>query len=76
MDGSSAAESLSSLGKSITSPAKLGFAGYVLLAYAGKIGTSVWQFIFVALAFLFLQAFHDDFLRIVLNNWANGRGKR
>jgi hypothetical protein len=64
-------EAVSSLGKSITSPAKLGFAAYVLLAYTGKIATSKCAFFVVAGIFFFLQVFHYDYLRQVLNRWAD-----
>ena len=59
--------SISSFSASITSPAKLAFIGYVVLAYIGKIQTSRWQFIIVAVSFFLLQVFHDDYLRIRLN---------
>jgi hypothetical protein len=68
-------EALASLGNSITSPAKLAFVGYVVLAYAGKIGTSTCQFIAVALVFFFLQISHDDCLRYALNAWGLRLGK-
>jgi hypothetical protein len=64
-------ETVGSLGKSITSPAKLGFAAYVLLVYAGKITTSRWEFFVVTGMFFLLQVFHDDYLRKVLNRWAD-----
>ena len=64
------ADSIGSLGGSITSPAKLAFIGYVLLAYSGKVETSRWEFIVVALVFFALQIAHDDFARIWLNERA------
>lgn len=64
-------QGVSSLGTSITSPAKLVFVGYVLLAYIGKLETSTGQFLSVAVIFFLAQVLHDDFGRILLNNWAN-----
>jgi hypothetical protein len=72
----SISDALGSVGSSITSPAKLAFAGYVVLAYAGKIATSKWEFLGVAFLFLILQVLHDDYLRIVLNKWAEGARNR
>jgi hypothetical protein len=63
--------SLNSLGSSITSPAKLGFAGYILLAYTGKITTSRYQFFVVTGIFFLFQVVHDDYIRKVLNRWAD-----
>lgn len=64
-------DSMTSLGAALTSPAKLAFAGFVILAYNGKIsGLSFRKFLVVAAVFLFVQVVHDDFLRIVLNRWA------
>jgi hypothetical protein len=66
-------DAMSSLGAAITSPAKLAFAGYVILAYKGAIpAPSLCQFLVVTLTFIVLQVFHDDFLRIVLNPKAFG----
>jgi hypothetical protein len=64
-------ETVGSWGSAITSPAKLGFAGYVLLAYTGKITTSKCEFLVVAGVFFLLQVFHDDYIRKVLNRWAD-----
>jgi hypothetical protein len=64
-------EAISSLGKSITSPAKLIFVGYVLLAYKGIIHTSRWQFVSVAFVFFLAQVLHDDYFRKILNNWGD-----
>lgn len=64
-------DALASLGTAITSPAKLAFAGYVILVYKGALcGVSLSNFICVAVAFLALQIVHDDFLRTVLNRAA------
>jgi hypothetical protein len=70
MAAEEASEAISSLGKSITSPAKLIFVRYVLLAYKEIIHTSRWQFIAVASVFFLAQVLHDDYLRIRLNAWA------
>lgn len=63
----SAADGLASLGSAITSPAKLAFLGYVILAATDSIATSVWQFVVVTIVFLVIQIIHDDYLRIRLN---------
>ena len=63
-------ETVGSLGASVTSPAKLAFAGYVLLAYSDHIKTSRCQFFVVAVLFIVLQVLHDDYLRIRLNKRA------
>jgi hypothetical protein len=64
-------ETVGSLGSTITSPAKLGFAAYVLLVYSGKIATSKCEFLVIATIFFALQVLHDDYLRKVLNRWAD-----
>ena len=62
---------MTSLGAALTSPAKLAFAGYVILAYSGRIHDgSLCQVLVVAGVFILLQVFHDDYFRIVLNRWA------
>ena len=63
-------EALASVGSSITSPAKIAFIGYVVLAYTGKISTSTWEFIAVAVIFFIVQVLHDDYARIWLNKKA------
>jgi hypothetical protein len=66
-------DSMTSLGAALTSPAKLAFAGFVILAYNGKIsGLSFCKFLVVAAVFFAVQVVHDDFLRIVLNRKAFG----
>jgi hypothetical protein len=65
-------ETIGSLGSAITSPAKLAFAGYVLLAYGRHITTSKCEFFIVATIFFLLQVGHDDYLRI----WLNKRAER
>jgi len=64
-------QTVSSVGASITSPAKLAFVGYVVLAYHRDITVSTFQFISVALVFFLLQVMHDDYLRIRLNKKAD-----
>jgi hypothetical protein len=64
-------KSADSLGKYIASPAKLAFIGYVVLVYGNRITTSKWEFFAVVAVFLFLQVWHDDYLRIRLNKHAN-----
>jgi hypothetical protein len=75
-DTKSAADSIASLGSAITSPAKLVFLGYVILAATGKINTSAWCFFAVAAVFLIVQIGHDDYYRIVLNHRANLKGEK
>lgn len=53
-----------SLGSAITSPAKLAFAGFVLLAYKGYFAIHLCGFLIIAGLFFLLQVVHDDFLRI------------
>lgn len=69
-------DAVASIGSSITSPAKLGFAGYVLLVYAGRFETSKCEFLVVAIVFFCLQVAHDDWLRIVLNKYAERKGQK
>ncbi len=75
MEGTSIAEAIASVGRAFASPAKIAFIGYVVLAYAGKIEANLRQFLIVAAIFFFLQIFHDDCLRIALNEWGNRLGK-
>jgi hypothetical protein len=75
-EGKSAAEGLAAIGSAITSPAKLAFVGYVILAACGKISTSRWEFLGTAIMFFVLQVGHDDWLRIVLNDCVALRGER
>lgn len=69
-------DAVTSLGAAITSPAKLGFLGYVVLAYSGKIETSRLEFLAVAAVFFALQVFHDDYARIRLNECARLRAAK
>ncbi len=70
-------DAMSSLGTAITAPAKLAYAGYILLAYKGALcGVTLRQFLFVSVLFLVIQIGHDDYLRIRLNHWAEMPGAR
>jgi hypothetical protein len=70
--GKGVGDALTSLGSALTSPAKLAFAGLVLLVYKGALGGfSFWKFALIAVLFVALQVYHDDYLRIVLNRWAH-----
>jgi hypothetical protein len=69
-------DALSSFGASITSPAKLAFIGYVVLAYTDKISTSKWEFIAIAVILLALQVLHDDYGRICLNKLAERQAEK
>jgi hypothetical protein len=57
------------IAKSIASPAKLAFAGYVVLGALGKITVNSCQFFIVAGIFFAAQVVHDDYLRLKLNKW-------
>jgi hypothetical protein len=63
-------DALSSIPSAVTSPAKLAFIAYVILAYAGKITTSKSEFIAITLLFFAFQVLHDDYVRIWLNKKA------
>ncbi len=66
-------DAMASLGAALTSPAKLAFAGYVILAYKGAVASvSLSQFLIIATVFLVVNILHDDFCRILLNRWAYG----
>ena len=75
MEDPSIAKAIASIGTAFTSPAKIAFIGYVILAYTGKIEVNLFQFLIIASIFFFLQVFHDDCLRIALNEWGNRLGK-
>lgn len=65
-------DALASLGAALTSPAKLAFAGFVVLVYKGALcRVSLCTFLVVAFLFIAIQVFHDDFLRIILNRGAH-----
>lgn len=63
-------DAVSSLGASITSPAKLAFIGFCVLVYADKIKIEEWEFVVFAIVFFIFQVLHDDFARILLNKRA------
>lgn len=67
---------MESLGSAITSPAKLAFAGFVLLAYKGCFTIHLSGFLWIAAIFFVMQVLHDDCARILLNNWAQRRDTR
>jgi hypothetical protein len=70
-------DAMASIGNALTSPAKLAFAGFVILAYKGALpNLSLGQFLGIAALFVLIQAFHDDFFRILLNRWAYGISAR
>jgi hypothetical protein len=70
-------DGVASLGAALTSPAKIAFAGYIVVVYKGALGViSWWQFVLVSGMFVLVQAFHDDFVRILLNRWAYGIAKK
>lgn len=63
---------IAALAAALTSPAKLGFAAYVLLVYTDKLPRpSVTGFVLIVITFLIIQVVHDDYARILLNNLAN-----
>jgi hypothetical protein len=65
-------DALTSLGSALTSPAKLAFAGFVLLVYKGALcGVSLREVVWIAVVFILAQVLHDDFFRIVLNRGAH-----
>ena len=66
---------MTSLGATLTSPAKLAFAGFVVLVYTDKIipAPSLREFIVITALFIFIQVLHDDYLRILLNRCASGK---
>jgi hypothetical protein len=64
---------MEALGSAITSPAKLAFAGFVLLAYKGCFTIHLWEFLVIAGIFFGMQVLHDDCARILLNSWAQRR---
>ncbi|HEV3074783.1 MAG TPA: hypothetical protein VHB47_10230 [Thermoanaerobaculia bacterium] len=65
-------DALASLGAALTSPAKLAFAGYVILVALGVIkNVEAWHFFVATGIFLLVQIFHDDYWRKVLNDKAD-----
>jgi hypothetical protein len=62
---------LSDLPKTLFSPFKTLFIGYVILIALGKIIIgNFWEFFGVSLILMIFEIGHNDFLRIVLNNQA------
>jgi len=61
---------MASIGNTITSPAKLAYAGFVAFVALDKAQVTIWPFLVVTLAFIVIQVWHDDYLRIRLNNRA------
>lgn len=60
------------VGGALTSPAKLGFAAYVLFVYWNKLNRpSACEFWLIVFLFFAAQVVHDDFLRKLLNNYAD-----
>jgi hypothetical protein len=55
----------------LTSPAKLAFAAYILLAYKGVIHAPWWMHLIVFVLFVAVQILHDDYWRIRLNHKAD-----
>jgi hypothetical protein len=65
-------DAVASLGAALTSPAKLAFAGYVILVALGVIkNVEAWHFYVATGMFLGVQIFHDDYWRKVLNDKAD-----
>jgi hypothetical protein len=54
----------------IFSPAKMVFIGFIVLASLDRIKVSPCEFIWLSAAFLAIEIFHNDYLRIKLNKWA------
>lgn len=52
------------------SPAKIVFIGYLVLVALGRLETTKWEIIIFSLLFLVVEIFHNDYLRIKLNNLA------
>jgi hypothetical protein len=64
--------------ETLFSPSKMAYIAFVLLAALGQFKElGFWTFVLVTLAFLALETFLNDFLRIALNNLGNrvGMGK-
>ncbi len=64
-------KSITDLPKTLFSPFKTFFIGYVLLIALDKITiANFWEFFGVSLILMIFEIGHNDFLRIVLNNQA------
>ena len=68
---------LGDLPATLFSPAKMAYIAYVLLA-ALKIRTNApwWEFFVVTIAFLVIEVYHNDYLRIRLNRAAENHHRR
>ncbi len=63
---------LSDLPKTLFSPFKTLFIGYILLIAIGKITIAgFWEFFGISIIIIIFEIFHNDFLRIILNKQAN-----
>ncbi len=71
-------DAVASLAAAITSPAKLAFVAYVILAASPSRTheVSLYQFFIVTALFLVVQIWHDDYLRAVLNYAADLKGRK
>jgi hypothetical protein len=68
-----ALKALTGLSATIFSPAKMIYIAYVALTFTGKLqGQPCWVFPTVSAFFLVAEIFHNDWLRIRLNNNAEG----
>jgi hypothetical protein len=54
----------------VFSPAKMVFIGLIVLASLDRIKVSRFEFVWLSVAFLAIEIFHNDYLRIKLNRWA------
>ncbi len=52
------------------SPAKIVFIGYIVLVALERLETTKCEVIIFSVLFLVVEIFHNDYLRIVLNNSA------
>jgi len=64
------AKAVTSLLGAVTSPAKIFLVGFIVLVAMDKIDVTLWQFIWIGVACFVAQVVHDDWLRIVLNRFA------
>ncbi len=61
---------LENLPAALFSPAKIVFIGYLVLVALGRLETTKCEVIIFSILFLLVEIFHNDYLRIKLNNWA------
>jgi hypothetical protein len=64
------AKAVTSLLGTVTSPAKIVLVGFVVLVAMGKICVTLGEFLWVSALCFVAQFVHDDWLRIVLNRFA------